>query len=95
MYNILYKYAPQIIKIAVQFLSCCSILSAYFATISFLNQHIFIISVYFISCKFSLDRPQVQAIQRYITVEPDELALEEGDVVTVIKKHKDGETLSM
>lgn len=41
-----------------------------------------------------LDRPQVQATCRYLARQPDELSLEEGDVITVIKKHKkDGQFL--
>lgn len=36
------------------------------------------------------DCPQVQTIQRFVPSEPDELALEESDIVDVLRKTKDG-----
>lgn len=38
----------------------------------------------------SWDCPQVQATRQYIASQPDELSLEEGDVISVSKKHIDG-----
>ena len=36
------------------------------------------------------DCPQVQAIQRYVSQQPDELSLEESDIVNVFRKVSDG-----
>lgn len=38
------------------------------------------------------DCPQVQTIQRFVPSEPDELALEESDIVDVLRKTKDGKS---
>jgi hypothetical protein len=38
------------------------------------------------------DCPQVQCIKPYIAKEPDELTLDESDVVNVFKKLEDGKT---
>ena len=37
------------------------------------------------------DCPQVQCVEKYIAQEPDELTLEESDVINVFKKMGDGE----
>ena len=37
------------------------------------------------------DCPQVQCVEKYIATEPDELTLEESDVINVFKKMADGE----
>jgi hypothetical protein len=36
------------------------------------------------------DCPQVEATRQYVASRPDELSLEEGDVISVSKKHIDG-----
>ena len=40
------------------------------------------------------DCPQVQCVTKYVPKEPDELALEESDVVNVFKKLEDGKFFS-
>lgn len=45
--------------------------------------------IYLLYCLFS-DCPQVHCIQKYIATEPDELTLEESDVINVFKKMADG-----
>ena len=42
-------------------------------------------------CNFT-DCPQVQCTRKYTATEPDELTLEESDVVNVFKKMADGKT---
>lgn len=39
---------------------------------------------------YFLDCPQVQCIKRFNATEPDELGLEESDVINVFKKMADG-----
>ncbi len=39
---------------------------------------------------WSADHPQVQVIHKYVATEPDELSLEESDVINVFKKITDG-----
>lgn len=41
------------------------------------------------------DCPQVQCVEKYIAQEPDELTLEESDVINVYKKISDGNVLFM
>ena len=48
-----------------------------------------LIPILLIDLPFS-DCPQVQCIKKYVPQEPDELALEESDVVNVFKKLEDG-----
>lgn len=40
-----------------------------------------------------IDCPQVQAVCKFVAHEPDELSLEESDVVNVIRKLPDGKWL--
>ena len=42
------------------------------------------------SCLCVSDCPQVQAIRAYAATQPDELSLEESDVINVFKKMADG-----
>lgn len=46
--------------------------------------------MYLVICCNCLGLPQRRATCKYIAKEPDELSLEEGDVVFIIKKHVDG-----
>ncbi len=50
----------------------------------------FVLFASFVFCPVFADQPQVQAIHRYVAEQPDELSLEESDVINVFKKVSDG-----